>query len=114
MRTAETERHPETLGRPDHHIRTPFTGRRQQGKSEQVGRHDHHAVAGVYRLDQIAVIDDLTVRRRVLQHQRETVLVAPFSLVTDHDPHADRFGPGSHDVDGLWMATVRHEHDIRP
>jgi hypothetical protein len=106
VRATEAQRHAEALGAADGHVGAELARRGQQGQGQQVGGHGHQGVGGVEALGQCAVVEHVTVARRVLQQgAEERRHVAQFTLVADHHLDAQRLGTGAQHVEGLRVAV---------
>ncbi|CAI8728808.1 putative metal-dependent RNase [Pseudomonas sp. IT-P218] len=105
VRATEAQRHAEALRAADGHIGAEFARRGQQGQGQQVGGHGHQGVGGVQALGQFAVVEHVTVARRVLQQgAEERRHVRQFALVANDYVDAQRLGTGAQHVEGLRVA----------
>ena len=67
VRTTSTHRHTKTLGIAHHNVRAQFTGRREQGQSQKISRHDDQTTFGLVCADQLLVRRNFAIHPRVLQ-----------------------------------------------
>jgi len=115
VRTAVTERDAEALRAPHRDVRAPLARRRQQRQREEVRRRRDQRPGRVGPVTELAVVDDLAVRRRVLHQRAEDLrpeLEAPVVADRDLDPPRPRTRP--HHLDRLRVAPLRDEEDRLP
>ncbi len=121
MRTAESQRHPESLGRSDAQVR-PEGGRFfQHGEGQGVRRHHQQASEGMHLLREDLVIVNGAQSVGILDEGPDQP--APIRHlhplpVANHQVDPDRLGPGPQDVQRLRMAVPVGKEDgplpIRP
>ena len=119
MWSAEAERHPEALGRPDHHIGPPFSRRGQYGAGEEVGGDAHEPLDCVHGVDQHAPGDAVPERSGRVGPREKTAKSAGRNVRGetigrgDDEFHAERLGTRPHDVDDLRMASGVEQEPVR-
>ena len=113
MRAAETERHAEALAVADDDVRTPGTGRADQGQREQVGGDRDQRAARVDGIGQFGVVVDLAEGVGVLQEDAEAVDAGRLGIVADMQFDAEAVGARTHDFEGLRVHRAGDEEHVR-
>ena len=91
MGTPVSQGNPKTLGGTHHDIGTHLTWRGEKGQAHEVGGHDDTG-SGVMGLgDEAGVIDDLTIRGRILDQGSEDIVGELEALVITYH-HLDAHG----------------------
>ena len=110
VRSAESHRHAEPLGRADGDVRAHLTRRSQQNERQRIGRHHRERSGVVHPLDQRPVVVDRAGRRRVLQqHAEHRAVGLEGAMVAGHHLDAERPGARLHHLERLRMAAVVDE-----
>ena len=110
VRATEAQRHAEALCRTDGDVSAELARGGQQGQGQQVSGHGHQGVGGVEAFGQFAVVEHITVARRVLQQRAEEWRhVSQFTLIANDHFDAQRLGTGAQHVEGLRVAVDRGE-----
>ena len=111
MRTPETHRNAEALGRADRDIRTKFARWGQQHERQRIGRYDRERAGRVEGSNHLPKIPDLARTSGILKERAEHFpRIQVRCGITDDDVPAQRFRTRTHHRDQLRMAiTINKE-----
>ena len=106
VRATISEGHPESLRRADDDVSPVFARRFDQGKRQQIGRHDRQRTFGVHEVDDRAEIVDNSIGGRILNQRSKDSLRRKVPDRFDDQTNSEGNGACPKDGNRLGMAII--------